>query len=113
MRIKRLLNIGLCMFFLVSIVGCGQDLPFEYQYLSANTVQIKYQGQDYMLSRSGSQINTPFEYEFEPDGDLDILVDGKRYDIDSPYDLDKPKTTKKRVAKKKTTTKKTTKKKRK
>ncbi len=103
---KRLLSISIMGFFFLSTIGCGQDLPFEYRYLSANLVQIEYMGKVYELNRFGQTINAPFEYEFESDGDLDLVIAGKRYDIDSPYDIDKPKTTKKRTTKKKTTTKK-------
>ncbi len=37
MVMKRILS----GFFFLSTIGCGQDLPFEYKYLSANLVQIK------------------------------------------------------------------------
>lgn len=33
------------------ISGCGQDLPFDYRYQSANVVQIKYMGKVYELER--------------------------------------------------------------
>ena len=99
---------GVCGFIVVVAavvgIGCGQDLPFEYRYLSANQVQIRYQEKVYDLQRFGPKINTPFDYAFEPDGDLDITIAGKTYDIDSPYDIDKPK--KKKVKKKKKKTRK-------
>lgn len=85
-------------------IGCGQDLPFEYRYISANTVQIQYMEKVYELQRFGGKVNAPFDYVFESDGDLDITIAGKTYDIDSPYDIDKPK--KKKVTKKRKTTKK-------
>ncbi len=92
----------------VSLTGCGSDLPFEYRYTSANSVQIRYQDRTYTLNRFGPKLNTPFEYEFESDGDIDITIAGKTYDIDSPYDIDssKKKKKKKKTTKKKTTTKK-------
>ncbi len=49
----------------------------------------------YRLKRFGPKVSTPFEYRFESDGDLDITVAGKTYDIDSPYDIDSSKTAKK------------------
>lgn len=102
MKCTRLINLIVAIGFLVSIFGCGQDLPFEYQYLSANQVQIKYQGQEYVLNRWGGKVSAPFDYEFESDGDLDIMIGGKVYDIDSPYDIDKSKKKSKKIKKKKT-----------
>ena len=81
--------------------GCGENLPFAYRYLSANQVQIEYQGNTYHLNRFGPKSNTPFKYRFEPDGDLDIMIAGKTFDIDSPYDIDSPKSKKKKKKKKK------------
>ncbi len=99
---KRIVSICLVGFFFLLTIGCGQDLPFEYRYLSANVVQIQYMDQLYELNRFGVKIDAPFDYEFESDGDLDVMIAGKRYDIDSPYDIDKPKTTKKKTTKKRT-----------
>lgn len=89
--------------------GCGQDMPFDYKYLSANQVRVDYSGKSYLLNRFGPRVNTPFDYAFEADGDLDITIGGKTWDLDSPYDIDKPKSKKKK--KKKTTTSKKTKRK--
>lgn len=112
--IKTLSIVGfLTIFTILSTMGCGQGLPFEYHYTSANTVQIKYLGKVYKLNRYGSKIDTPFEYQFEPDGDIDITIEGKTYDIDSPYDIDKKNkksTDKSKAQKKKKTTDKKTKK---
>ena len=88
--------------------GCGQDRPFDYQYLSANQVRVDYSGKSYVLNRFGPRVNTPFEYAFEADGDLDVTIGGKTWDIDSPYDIDTSKSKKK---KKKSTSKKTKRKK--
>lgn len=95
--------------FIIAAAGCGGSLPFEYRYTSDSTVEIKYQGKTYRLNRFAAKIPAPFEYEFESDGDLDITIQGKTYDIDSPYDVDKPKSKAKKKVKKKTTS--TTKKK--
>ena len=94
---------------LLSLVaaGCGEKLPFEYQYTSPSVVQIKYMGKVYELDRFGEAVETPFAYQFEEDGDIDITIEGKTYDIDSPYDIDKPKTRKLKKKVKKTTTRKT------
>ncbi|WP_136808584.1 hypothetical protein [Desulfosediminicola flagellatus] len=51
-----------------------------------------------MLNQFGLPVDTPFEYEFEPDGDLNITLGGTRYEIESPYDRDVKK--KKKVVKK-------------
>lgn len=98
---KRIALVTTLITFL--FMGCGQDLPFEYRYTSANTVQIKYMNSFYELNRFGPRTNTPFQYAFEPDGDLDITIAGKTYDIDSPYDIDtkKKSSSKKKKRKKK------------
>lgn len=98
--------IWISTFVFIFAMGCGQDLPFEYRYISANLVQIKYMDSVYELNRYGTKTDGPFEYQFEPDGDLDIIIAGKTYEIDSPYDIKKTK-----VKKKKTTTSKKKKKK--
>ncbi len=93
--------VGLVCLSLGLFTGCGKSkLPFQYRYVSANGVEITYQGRVYSLERYGPKIQAPFDYEFESDGDLDITINGRTYDIDSPYDLDKPK-----IKKKKTTSK--------
>ena len=104
MHIKRAAIGGVLWLAVFSFLGCGRDLPFEYRYLSANVVRITYLEKVYELNRFGKKPNVPFDYAFEPDGDLDITIAGKTYDIDSPYDMDKPK--KKTVSKKKKTTRK-------
>jgi len=76
--------------FMLSTIGCGSNLPFEYRYTSANAVEITYQGKLYRLNRFGPKTRAPFDYAFESDGDLDIRIGGKTWDIDSPYDLDRP-----------------------
>lgn len=84
--------------FLLVVAGCsGEKMPFTYNYKSASVVEINYNGKSYVLQQFGPRIDTPFKYEFEPDGDLDITVAGKSYDIDSPYDRD---VKKKKVVKK-------------
>ena len=97
--------------FLIS--GCGpSDRPFTYTYTAEDTVVLTYQGKEYTLVQSEPPVEgLPFTYEFEDDGDLDLTIAGKMYEIDSPYDRDpiKKKTVKKKTSKK-TTTKKTTKK---
>ncbi|MCG8616319.1 MAG: hypothetical protein MI802_08890 [Desulfobacterales bacterium] len=99
---RRYTAVVISFFILIALVsGCGQDLPFEYKYLSATKVRIDYQGNSYHLDRFGPKQNTPFSYAFESDGDLDITIAGKTYDIDSPYDIDKPKSSKTKKAKKK------------
>ena len=95
------------MFFLPVVV--------EISLLNTGTtrqisVDISYKGKLYRLKRFGHRVSTPFEYRFESDGDLDITVAGKTYDIDSPYDIDSSKTAKK---KKKNSTRTSTKAKRK
>ncbi len=102
--IKKIIVSVLSFLFFIT-AGCGEDLPFEYKYTSANVVMIKYKGSIYELDRFGMKTAAPFTYRFEPDGDLDIMIDGKVYDIDSPYDLDKPKVSKKKRKSKRRTKK--------
>ena len=56
---KKCLNFGLAVLFSISF-GCGQELPFEYQYKSANVVQIKYNNVVYELDpTTGAISNMP------------------------------------------------------
>ncbi|MCI5150879.1 MAG: hypothetical protein D3916_16100 [Candidatus Electrothrix sp. MAN1_4] len=91
------------MFLGFSLAACGPDLPFTAEYTSPNQVIITYQGKQYTLNRYGIPASVPFSYRFEDDGDLDLTVDGKLYEVDSPYDRDKKK---KKKGKEKTVTKK-------
>jgi hypothetical protein len=79
------------------LAGCGPDFPFEAEYTSRNQVIITYQGKRYTLDRYGIPAQTPFSYRFEQDGDLDLKIDGRLYEVDSPYDRDKKKVKKKTV----------------
>ncbi|MDH3349695.1 MAG: hypothetical protein OEM02_16535, partial [Desulfobulbaceae bacterium] len=88
--------------------GCGEGRPFTYRYTSAQEVIITYQNRNYTLTQGKLNSDTPFNYEFEADGDVDIVLKGKHYEIDSPYDKDKKKSKKKVVKKKKTVKQKTT-----
>lgn len=102
------------LFFLTFAFGCGQEKrPFEYRYTAKDRVVISYQGKDYQLVQFRPAPNVPFSYEFERDGDLNLTIDGKTYEIDSPYDKDKKKKKDKKKDKKKQTKKKTVKKKKK
>ena len=78
----------LCM----ATVGCGQNnLPFAAKYISRNRAVVSCQGKNYTLDRYGVAARTPFQYRFEPDGDLNLFIDGREYDVDSPYDIDRKK----------------------
>ncbi len=78
------------------LASCGDEPPFEYRYLARDVVVIDYRGTEYRLTPEEEVSNLPFTYEFEPDGDLNIVLEGKLYEIDSPYDLDSLKKKKKR-----------------
>jgi len=97
--IKKSLEV---IFFLCFyLIGCNQDrIPFSYRYTSPKEVIIDYQGKQYTL-KPNTKLNTAFEYSFEPDGDLDIVINGIEYEIDSPFDIDnkKKKKTKKTTVK--------------
>ncbi|WPD24805.1 MAG: hypothetical protein Q3M24_14130 [Candidatus Electrothrix aestuarii] len=88
------LGIGLGIF----LTSCGSERPFSARYTSPNQVIITYQGKQYTLNRYGIAASVPFAYRFEDDGDLDLTIGGKLYEVDSPYDRDKDK---KKVKKKK------------
>ncbi|MCI5140228.1 MAG: hypothetical protein D3909_00465 [Candidatus Electrothrix sp. ATG1] len=94
MKIKSVLTLGfgLGMF----LTGCGPDLPFTAKYTSPNQVIIMYQGKQYTLERYGISAPVPFGYRFEEDGDLDLTIDGKLYEVESPYDVDRKKVKKKK-----------------
>lgn len=86
-----------------AISACsGDSRPFEAVYTSRNDVTINYQGRDYRLNRFQPGGNLPFKYAFEGDGDLNLVVDGQEYEIESPYDVDNKKKKKKTSVKKKT-----------
>jgi len=70
------------------LTGCGEDPPFEYRYLARDVVVVDYQGTQYRLTPEREQDDLPFTYEFEPDGDLNLELDGREYEIESPYDVD-------------------------
>ena len=73
------MGLGLCL------TGCGPDLPFSARYTSPDQVIINYQGKQYILNRYGIPSSVPFSYRFEEDGDLDLTINGKLYEVDSPY----------------------------
>jgi hypothetical protein len=85
------LGIGLGLGLGICLAGCGSERPFSAEYTSPNQVVIVYQGTQYTLNRYGISASVPFGYRFEDDGDLDLTVDGKLYEVDSPYDIDKAK----------------------
>lgn len=96
---KYLLSGVLLSLLLLNSCG-GEKRPFTAQYTSQNDVLITYGGKQYHLNRFKRSVGLPFEYSFESDGDLDLRIDGKNYEVDSPYDTDKKKKTKKTVKKK-------------
>ncbi|MGR0482625.1 MAG: hypothetical protein ACTFAL_14815 [Candidatus Electronema sp. V4] len=80
--------------------GCSSEPPpFAAEYISQNRVLVTYQGRQHVLNRYGSSAPVPFKYRFEEDGDLDLLIDGRTYEVDSPYDRDVSKKKKKKAAK--------------
>ena len=100
MKIQNILLTSAAFALGCCLAGCGPDLPFEAKYTSKNQVIISYQGKRYTLNRYGIPARTPFSYRFERDGDLDLKIDGRLYEVDSPYDRDTKKVTKKAVTKK-------------
>lgn len=89
------LSVILVLFLGGFLAGCGPDLPFTAKYTSPNQVIIMYQGKKYTLERYGIPASVPFSYRFEQDGDLDLTINNKLYEVDSPYDRDKKKKKKK------------------
>lgn len=85
-RGKRMWTRGLAVLLLAGLPACGQDLPFDYDYKSASEVEIDYNGKSYLLRQYENRTDTPFSYQFEPDGDVDITIGDDTYEIDSPYD---------------------------
>jgi hypothetical protein len=72
------------------MAGCSSEPPpFEAKYLSPDQVLVVYQDRKHVLNRHGGAAPVPFTYRFEEDGDLDLLIDGRSYEVDSPYDRDR------------------------
>ncbi len=103
-------NLLVLLAALTLFAGCsGEKRPFTAEFNGKDNVVITYQGKSYTLNRFIPVANVPFEYSFESDGDLDLEIEGKSYEVDNPYDIDKKKKTvkkKTKVVKKTTTTKK-------
>lgn len=86
----RTLAAGLFSLFLT--LGCNQEkLPFTAKYISPNQVLVTFQGRQHTLNRYGPATQVPFQYRFEPDGDLNLFINGRTYDVDSPYDIKRKK----------------------
>lgn len=90
---------SLCM----AISACSSDnRPFTAVYTSRNDVTVTYQGKDFRLNRFQRDPSVPFQYAFEGDGDLNLVIDGREYEVESPFDVDaKKKKTKKPSTEKK------------
>lgn len=88
----------------IAVSACSGDSrrPFEVVYTSKNDVTITYKGKDYRLNRFQRGLTVPFQYAFENDGDLNLVIEGEEYEIESPFDNDnkkkknKPTTTQKK-----------------
>lgn len=105
--VRQFILFLVCFLPLTMLNSCGQEeRPFEARYTSPNEVIITYQGKQYPLNRFTLTPNLPFTYTFESDGDLNLTLNGKEYDIDSPYDRDKKKKKDVKKKKKKSKTKK-------
>jgi hypothetical protein len=120
MQYQRFMTIVIIFFLSVMVIGCekpdpeferfGRDSkgnPLEYRYISSSIVELRMNHQVYRLKRYGEPVQAPFRYQFEDDGDLDVVINGRVYDIDSPYDIDiktskkkKQKTKKKKLPRK-------------
>lgn len=61
-------------------------------------MHVTYQKRQHVLNRYSASAPVPFQYRFEEDGDLDLLIDGTTYEVDSPYDRDRAKNKKKKAA---------------
>ncbi len=104
---KKCLHFLLLLVTLSLISACGgEKKPFEAEYTSRNDVIVTYGGKKYNLNRFKETRGLPFQYSFESDGDLDLTINGRRYEVDSPFDIDKKKATKKTTKKKSSTSKK-------
>jgi hypothetical protein len=101
-KVSFLVMIFVLFFLMFFTFGCDstpraptfkQMGSFEYRFSECREVVIKYQGQLYTVRQNdgydGDRFNQtlPFVYEFEDDGDLDIRINGRDYDLDSPCDI--------------------------
>ena len=91
MKGKTILASGIGFGFGLGILltGCGSEQPFSARYTTPNQVVITYQEKQYTLNRYGISTSVPFAYRFEEDGHLDLMIGGKLYEVDNPYDKDK------------------------
>ena len=75
---------------IVSTIATAETLPFKTEYLDDNCFKITVEGEWYKICKDddydGMKSLLPFNYEFEPDGDVDIFYEGRSYDIDNPDD---------------------------
>lgn len=61
----------------------------HYRWENDGSCVIMFNKQTYNLSRSiSSGLNGPISWNWESDGDLDIAVGTKQYDLDSPFDIE-------------------------
>lgn len=61
--------------------------PFAVRYLTSRSAEVKYAGQLYQISNTVNHDEYPFQYSFEDDGDIDLILDGIEYEIESPEDV--------------------------
>jgi hypothetical protein len=102
-KVSFLVMIFVLFFLSIFMVACDstpraptfkQMGSFEYRFSECREVVIKLKGQLYTVRQNdgydGDRFNQtlPFVYEFEDDGDLDIRINGRDYDLDSPCDID-------------------------
>lgn len=102
-KVSFLVMIFVLFFLMFFTFGCDstpraptfkQMGSFEYRFSECREVTLKYKGETYILRQNdnldGDRFNQtlPFVYEFEDDGDLDIRINGRDYDLDSPCDID-------------------------
>ena len=66
--------------------GLIYEGPFAVRYLTSKSAEVKYAGQTYQISDGINHSEYPFQYAFEEDGDIDLILNGREYEIESPED---------------------------
>ena len=66
--------------------GVIHEGPFEVRYLTSQSAEVKYEGRLYQISNAVNHDEYPFRYSFEDDGDIDLILNGREYEVENPED---------------------------
>lgn len=66
--------------------GLIYEGPFAVRYLTSKSAEVNYDGKTYQISNAINHSEYPFQYLFEDDGDIDLTLNGREYEIENPED---------------------------